>query len=293
MQVIQSPKKLSKTLERLREKGKRIGFVPTMGFLHEGHLSLVRRARLENDCVAVSIFVNPAQFGPKEDFKRYPRNLKQDQKLLLKERVDFLFVPTVKEIYPPHLSPFPQGEGMGEGVVQYINPGPLARYLCGPKRPGHFRGVATVVNRLFQIVRPHIAYFGAKDFQQARIIQEMVRRLKLPIRIQICPIVRDRDGVALSSRNRYLSRKERIFARSLHESLCLARKLIRRGETNAAKIKEKMKQVLLYRVTKIDYVEVADPVRLVPLRRVGKEGLVAVACFVGKTRLIDNLLIKR
>ena len=280
MQVIKSTKQLTERMNSLRQSGKRICFVPTMVYLHKGHLSLVHRARRENNIVVVSIFVNPTQFGRGEDFKRYPRNLSRDRKLLSRERVDYLFVPSQSSVYPKQFRKF-------------INPGPLARYLCGPKRPGHFRGVATVVYRLFQIVQPHAAYFGRKDYQQARIIENLVQRFHLPIRIKMCPIIREKDGLAMSSRNRYLSKKERISARSLYQSLLEARRLIRSGERNINKIKKAMRNILIGRVSKVDYVEVVDLKKLVPLKQIQGMVLVAVACYLGSTRLIDNLLIRR
>jgi len=280
MQIIKSPKKLSLALNHLRRKGKRIGFIPTMGALHEGHLSLIRRAGRENDVVVVSIFVNPIQFGPKEDFKHYPRNLKRDEKLLKRENVDFLFAPSRTSIYPKRFRNF-------------INPGPVARYLCGPKRPGHFRGVATVVNRLFEMAKPDRAYFGQKDYQQARIIEEMVRRLKLPVRIKICPIIREKDGFAMSSRNFYLSKKERTLAPSLYRALLLTKKLVRSGEHSSEKVKKAIRHRLIGRVTKIDYIEVINPKTCAPVRLIRRPVLAALACFIGSTRLIDNLLIKR
>lgn len=279
MQVIKSPKKLSVVLNQLRTKGKEIGFVPTMGALHEGHLSLVRRAKRENDVVVVSIFVNPAQFGSGEDFKRYPRDLKSDAKLLKCERVHFLFAPSRRSVYPKDFKSF-------------IDPGPMARYLCGPKRPGHFKGVATVVYRLFELVKPKRAYFGKKDYQQARIIEDMVRRFKLSVRIRVCPIVREKDGLAMSSRNQYLTKKERTLAPSLYQSLLLARKLIQHGERDSKRVKEAVRRNLRGRVTKIDYVEIVDPQTCAPVRSIRRPVLAALACFIGSTRLIDNLLVK-
>jgi len=279
MQLIESTKKLTERLSQARRLGKRIGFVATMGYLHKGHLSLVRRARRENDVVVVSIFVNPTQFGPREDFKHYPRNLTRDKKLLKTGHVDYLFTPSRSLIYP-------------KGFRHFIDPGPLARHLCGPKRPDHFRGVTTVVNRLFEIVKPHAAYFGEKDFQQARIIEEMVCKLHLPIKIKTCPIVRESDGLAMSSRNRYLSKKERISARALYKSLLEAKRLIRSGERNVSRVKKAIRSVLANHVSKIDYIEIVNPKKLAPVKRIQMPILVALACYLGSTRLIDNLLIK-
>lgn len=279
MHIIKLPDQLTEEVLALKIKGKRIGFVPTMGYLHEGHLSLVRKARKECDVVVASIFVNPTQFGPKEDLSRYPRNLTRDSKMLRKAKVDFLFFPTADSIYP-------------KGFRDFVNPGPLAKGLCGLKRPGHFRGVATVVNRLFQIVPADVAYFGQKDFQQARVIQEMVQRFRVPMKIKICPIVREKDGLAMSSRNVYLSEMDRRRAKAIPKSFQAAAKLIRRGVRNPAKIKAAMLQILKPNTDKIDYVAVVDSGRLKPLKHLKNEVLIAVACFVGKTRLIDNLLIR-
>ena len=279
MQIIKSLVQLDQILRNLKDHGKQIGFVPTMGYLHEGHLSLVRRAYKENDIVVVSIFVIPIQFGPREDFKKYPKDLSHDKKLLKRERVDYLFLPSRNSIFP-------------KGFKDFVDPGPLARHLCGPKRPGHFRGVATVVNRLFRIVKPHVAYFGEKDYQQAQIIKDMVRRFHLPVTVLTCPIVREKDGLGMSSRNRYLSKKERICARSLYQSLLEARRLIRQGGHDVLKIKMVMRKILINHVTKIEYIELVDPEKCAPIKRIRARVLVAIACFVGSTRLIDNLLVK-
>ncbi len=280
MKVIKSSNQLQQILQQLRMRGKRIGFVPTMGYLHEGHVSLVRRARRENDVTVVSIFVNPTQFGPKEDFKNYPRDLRRDKRLLSTERVDYLFTPDRSSIYP-------------KGFRNYINPGPVARYLCGAKRPGHFRGVATVVNRLFEIVRPHRAYFGEKDYQQLKVIENMVRKQNLKIRIQGCPIVREKDGLTMSSRNRYLSKTERIRAQALFQSLNLAKRLVREGKKSPKQIKQTTEVFLAPYVDRLDYFELVDAEKLVPLKRLKPPILIALACFVGQTRLIDNLVLKR
>ncbi len=280
MKIIKSSNQLHKIMGLFRKKGKRIGFVPTMGYLHEGHVSLVRRARRENDIVVVSIFVNPTQFGPKEDFKLYPRNLKRDKQLLSPKKVDYLFLPIRSSIYP-------------KGFQNCLEPGPLAHPLCSAKRPGHFRGVVTVVNRLFEIVQPDYAYFGEKDYQQAKVIQDMVKTRNLSVHIRTCPIVREKDGLAMSSRNRYLSKTERIRARALSRSLTEAKKIIQDGETNPFQVKKGIRIFLKSYVDKIDYVELADPNKLTPLKRLKLPVLVALACFIGPTRLIDNLVVKR
>ena len=280
MKLIRSAKRLREALERARAHGKRIGFVPTMGCLHEGHLSLVRSARRENDIVVVSIFVNPTQFGPREDFKRYPRSLTHDRRLLSREQTAYLFVPSRATIYP-------------NGFSDFVDPGPMARYLCGPKRPGHFRGVATVVKRLFEIVEPHAAYFGLKDYQQARIVQDMADRLGGFVKVRTCPLVRESDGLAMSSRNRYLSKQERTRARSLYRSLREAKKRIGLGERNSSEVKSAVRKILLHEVDTIDYIEAVDPSTCAPKKQVQPPVLVAIACYIGSTRLIDNILIRR
>ncbi len=280
MKIIKNPKELNHIIMRLKKKNKRIGFVPTMGYLHEGHLSLVRRARKENDIVIVSIFVNPTQFGPKEDYKNYPRDLNQDKRLLAAKKVDYLFLPSRSLIYP-------------KGFKNYINPGPLARHLCGLKRPGHFRGVVTVVNRLFEIVQPDRAYFGEKDYQQVKVVQDMVRTQNLDVTIKTCPIIREKDGLAMSSRNRYLSKKERIHAKSLYQSLVQAKKMIDSKETNPMRVKKMIEMILKPNVDKIDYIEIVNPQKLTSVRKIKLPILIALACFVGRTRLIDNMVIKR
>lgn len=280
MKVIKSPKRLNQMIRSLKLKGKRIGFVPTMGCLHEGHLSLVRRARRENNVVVVSLFVNPKQFGPKEDFKKYPRNFKKDKQFLNSEKINYLFFPTQSSIYP-------------KGFRNYLEPGPLARRLCGAKRPGHFRGVVTVVNRFFEIVEPDNAYFGQKDYQQAKIIEDMVQTRRLNVRIKICPIVREKDGLAMSSRNRYLSKKERVRTKILYQSLNEARTIIRSGEKNPLRVIKSVRSILKPHVDKIDYIELVDPQKLIPLKQLKSSVLIALACFVGSTRLIDNLIVRR
>ena len=280
MKVIKRIEELSEAIIRYKKLGKKIGFVPTMGYLHEGHLSLVKKAVRDNDIVVVSIFVNPAQFGPKEDFKHYPRNLKRDQKLLRSVKTDILFAPTVHEIYPP-------------GFRHYLQPGPLARYLCGPKRPGHFRGVVTVVRRLFDLVKPDRAYFGEKDYQQVRIIEAMVKTHRLKVLIRTRPIVREKGGLAMSSRNRYLSAENRPRALSLYQSLKKAEKLILKGEKNPVVVKKSIGFVLKDKVDKIDYIAIADPKTLKPVKKIKLPVLIALACFISPTRLIDNLVIKR
>jgi len=259
---------------------KEIGFVPTMGFLHEGHLSLVRACREENEVTAVSIYVNPAQFAPTEDLLRYPRDAERDIALLQKERTDVLFMPDDAEMYPPPYRTYVRVEGLEDK-------------LCGASRPGHFRGVATVVLKLFQLLRPQRAYFGQKDAQQAVIVRQMVRDLNLPLRLQVLPIVRDRDGLALSSRNVYLAPEERRAALALPRSLELAGAMVRDGEAASRVICSAMRAELAREpLLAIDYVAI---VRLPDLEEIAAveagHTLIAAAVRVGKTRLIDNHLL--
>lgn len=278
MQIIKTISDMKKLADDLR-KGKTIGFVPTMGYLHEGHLSLVRRSKTENDVTVVSIFVNPTQFGPNEDYKSYPRDLNRDLSMLEKEAVDFVFAPEVEEIYP-------------KGYSTYVTEESLSKYLCGRSRPGHFRGVCTVVTKLFNIVKPHRAYFGQKDAQQFRVIRRMVRDLNLDVEVIECPIVREPDGLAMSSRNVYLSTQEREQALALNKALKLAENLYKSGERSASRIIEKMTDYLsTFDKLKIDYVEIVDEESLEPVTRINKKVIVALAVWVGKARLIDNVIL--
>jgi len=262
-----------------RRKGKHLGFVPTMGALHEGHLSLVRSAKAKCDVVAVSIFVNPLQFGPNEDLAKYPRTFERDLALLEKEAVDFLFAPTREEMYPA-------------GAVTYVTVEGLSEKLCGKSRPGHFRGVTTVVAKLFHIVEPDLAFFGQKDAAQATIIRRMVRDLNLPVEIVVCPIVREPDGLAMSSRNAYLNPQERKSALVLHRALVAIESRFNQGEKNAAALIEAGKLVLAQEpAVRLDYFDIVDPVTLDPLQQLTRHALLAIAAFVGNTRLIDNILL--
>ena len=257
-----------------------IGFVPTMGCLHKGHLSLVRAARRAADIVVVSIFVNPAQFGPKEDFTKYPRTLAKDLSHCRSEGVDIVFCPSVREMY-----------GRTDGF--HVDGEKLTSGLCGKFRHGHFRGVMTVVAKLFNIVRPDVAVFGQKDIQQARIIQEMVKDLNFPVRVKISPTVREQDGLAMSSRNRYLSAEQRRNAVCLHKALMTAAKMIRKGETDTVRIKSAIKRIACGEGgAKLQYVEVVSFDSLKALRRVSGRTVIALAAFIGKTRLIDNIILK-
>jgi pantoate--beta-alanine ligase len=264
-----------------RATGKRLGFVPTMGALHEGHLSLVRAARASCNAVAASIFVNPTQFGPTEDLATYPRSFEQDCKLLEREGVDFVFAPSVEEMYP-------------SGAVTWVIVEGLSQMLDGKSRPGHFRGVTTVVSKLLHILEPDAAFFGQKDAAQVAIIRRMVRDLKLPVEIVVCPIVREPDGLAMSSRNAYLSGEQRKQALVLHRSLIAVQKVIDNGEdTSSTKLTAAAKDVFATEPSvRLDYFEIVNPETLEAIQDIRSGALIAVAAHVGNTRLIDNLLLK-
>lgn len=256
-----------------------IGLVPTMGFLHEGHLVLVDRARAVTRFVVLSIFVNPTQFLPGEDFERYPRDLDRDAELADRRGVDLLFAPPASEVYPP-----------GEPAVGVV-PGRMASRLCGASRPGHFEGVVTVVAKLFGMAQPDVAVFGRKDYQQAALVRRMVEDLALPVRIDVVPIVRDGDGLALSSRNVYLSHEERARARSLSEGLFAARAAFADGVTGADRLKSFVWGSMRNAGVEPEYVEVVDPDTLESLAEAGPGAVLAVAARVGETRLIDNVIL--
>ena len=281
MQVIERIKEMQEVSSKLRQEGKSIGFVPTMGALHEGHLSLVRMARKDNDIVVVSVFVNPTQFGPNEDFEKYPRDFEGDRKKLEKENVDIVFYPHADEMYPPNYR-------------TYVEVEDITTRLCGAFRPGHFRGVTTVVTKLFNIVKPTKAYFGKKDYQQFKVIKRMVEDLNMDIEIIPGEIVREPDGLAMSSRNQYLSPEERKDALALYNSLQLAKELIQKGERDPKKIKEAMVKFIKghRHVKKIDYVEIVDPENFLPVDEIKDGTLIALAVWVGNTRLIDNMEVK-
>lgn len=277
--------KIEKKIAGFRERrkslaGKRVGFVPTMGYLHDGHLSLIDRSIAENDMTVVSVFVNPTQFGPNEDLDRYPRDFQRDRELLENRGVDLVFSPDSQEMYGPDYRTYVQVEELG-------------KVLCGKSRPTHFRGVATVVLKLFNIIRPDGAYFGQKDAQQAVIVKRMCRDLNLGIDIRVCPIVRDSDGLALSSRNRYLDKKEREAARALPGSLKKARSLIESGWTDCARIiAEVTGELAKTSLVEIGYVAIVDLENLKPLKEIDpNHTLVAAAIRVGSTRLIDNFVL--
>jgi pantoate--beta-alanine ligase len=262
-----------------RREGKRLGLVPTMGALHEGHLSLVRAAKDCCEVVGVSIFVNPAQFGPNEDLAKYPRPFERDCELLAKENVELVFAPSVDEMYP-------------NGTATWVTVEELSDRLDGRSRPGHFRGVTTVVSKLFHIVGPDVAFFGQKDAAQVAIIRRMVRDLNIPVEIVACPIVRETDGLAMSSRNIYLNPQQRKQALALHRALMRVNKLADAGEQAAARLIAAAREEFASEpAVRLDYFEIVDPDRLDPIEDVSNGGLVAVAAYVGTTRLIDNILL--
>ena len=276
MTIIEDIQAIRSVIQDWKHQNDSIGFVPTMGFLHEGHTSLIREARKQNDKVVVSIFVNPTQFGPNEDFDQYPRNLEADIACFKKEGVYVVFAPSREEMYPAPAYTFVDIDHLGD-------------FLCGAKRPGHFRGVCTVVSKLFHIILPDRAYFGKKDAQQLIIIQKMVQDLNIPVQIVPCTIVRETDGVAMSSRNSTLSAQERIAARVLSQSLELAKNRIVQGETNASVIRSQIQEkIQLEPLASIDYIEIVNAQTLTPLEHIKGDVLIALAVYIGNTRLIDN-----
>ena len=318
MRIMRSPEKMRQIVSELKKSGKTIGLVPTMGALHDGHLSLVKIARAQNNVTIVSIFVNPAQFGPKEDYLRYPRPLAKDSVLCRGAGVDYIFAPEVKQMYP-------------EGYRTYVQVDGLSDILCGKSRPGHFRGVATVVAKLLNITAPDRAYFGQKDYQQVRVIEKMANDLNIPVKIVQCPIVREQSGLAMSSRNSYLSREERLASAEIYKALQHAAYLVECGKLkNSGKITEKVKEIIsIIPGVKIDYIDIRNPKTLekveisdappaeaggflngrvlpgrmqahssadlsrrIPCRGIEKPIVVLCAVWVGKTRLIDNIIVK-
>ena len=278
MRLVRSVAELRIAVKTLREQGLRIGFVPTMGFLHEGHASLIRQCANRCDATVVSIFVNPTQFGPNEDLAKYPQDLEADQNLCLKLGVSLLFLPDAQEIYPSNFQTF-------------IEPGRVAEPLCGKYRPGHFRGVATVVAKLFNMVQPDLAFFGQKDLQQTVVIKRMVRDLNLPVDIAVVPTLREADGLAMSSRNVYLSPDERRRALSISLALASAESAFKAGERDAAKLLS-LAQECLWGVDELQYCELVDATSLeIMTGQVDRSAALCVAAFVGRTRLIDNLIL--
>jgi pantoate--beta-alanine ligase len=277
--VISSVPELRAAIASLRREGKQIGFVPTMGALHEGHLSLVRASKAECDATVVSIYVNPSQFGPNEDFSKYPRTLEADLDLLASFGDVLVFTPRNEDMYPP-------------GFSSWVEVGAVAEPLEGQFRPNHFRGVATVVLKLFNLVQPDAAYFGQKDYQQTAVIRRMVADLNVPIEIRVCPIVRESGGLAMSSRNRYLSPAARVRALVLWKSLQRAGELVEAGERNTEKILTEMRQIILSAEdAQIDYVAMVDPDTLQPVETVPNIALALLAVKIENTRLIDNCLL--
>ncbi|MGB8227000.1 MAG: pantoate--beta-alanine ligase [Sedimentisphaerales bacterium] len=279
MEIVKTIDRVRKIISRAKSAGKKIGLVPTMGALHEGHFSLIRAAKKQTKFVVVSIFVNPAQFGPGEDLAKYPRPFKKDINACRKLGVDVVFAPTVKQMYP-------------EENITWVNVEKLSEFLCGKSRPGHFRGVATVCSKLFNIVGPDIAFFGQKDAQQAIVIQRMAADLNMPLKIVVCPTVREKDGLAMSSRNAYLKSKERKDAALLYAALQEAEVFIAAGERRSKTLVSQMKKILkISRQIKIDYIKIVDAKTLEDVSRVKGKVLIAVAAKIGKTRLIDNCLV--
>lgn len=278
MRLVKKARHVKKIVAQARKKGKIIGFVPTMGYLHEGHLSLIRIARRRAQFTVVSIFVNPTQFGPQEDLQRYPRDLRKDTILLKNEGVDLVFYPDRTEMYP-------------EGYSTYVEVQDLSTILCGLSRPGHFRGVTTVVLKLFNIVQPDIAVFGRKDFQQAVIIKRMVKDFDLNIKIVTGKIIREKDGLAMSSRNTYLLEKERKNATVLYESLLWAKKAYAGGVRDPHWVTNKMRDMIENRGGKVDYVEAVDKNTLKPVKHLYRGTVIVLAAYFGKTRLIDNIVL--
>jgi pantoate--beta-alanine ligase len=270
---------MKETCKQARTKGQRIGFVPTMGFLHQGHVALIRKMREQADIVVVSIFVNPTQFGPGEDFERYPRDLTRDTDLCIKEGVDYLFAPEAQEIYPP-------------GPRTYVEIPDLSAIIEGASRPGHFRGVATVVLKLINIVQPHAAAFGQKDAQQAIVIQRMLEDLMIELELHVVPTVRDERGLALSSRNRYLTSEFYEAALAIPRALEAARHVIGEGQTKPEEVLAAAQEVLVAEpLARIDYVELVDPKTMEPVELIDGPALLLVAVTFGETRLLDNATI--
>jgi pantoate--beta-alanine ligase len=280
VQIIRSPKIMQKICEGLKREGKIIGFVPTLGYLHKGHLSLVRIAKKRSDILVVSVFVNPTQFGPKEDFAKYPRNFKRDRFLLNQEGCDFVFAPRRKDMYP-------------DGYLTYVNVDGISQHLEGMVRPGHFRGVTTVVAKLFNIIQPNIAVFGQKDAQQAVVLKKMVDDLNYGVKMIIAGTVRESDGLALSSRNFYLSKEERKQAKVLYQALRLAKQMIKKGERSPSRIVSKMIALINKQpLADVDYVAITDAHSLELLNKLKGEVLISLAVRFGKTRLIDNIKLR-
>ncbi len=280
IEILKTEQQLRKFTGAARQAGKSIGVVPTMGALHEGHLSLVQHSNDQTDCTIVTIFVNPTQFAPNEDLSKYPRDLERDLELLRQHQVDAVFAPDKETIYP-------------QGFSTSVQPPAVAKLLEGEFRPEHFQGVATVVLKLFNLVTADRAFFGQKDFQQVAVVKQMVRDLNVPVEVVVCPIVRDQDGLALSSRNVYLDQEQRQRALSLSKTLQLAVEAIEQGESDGHIIMAEMNQNLIDGgVSDIDYAVIADPVTLKAMNQVRKPAVLLVAAFVDQVRLIDNRVLE-
>ncbi|MGM0418751.1 MAG: pantoate--beta-alanine ligase [Thermodesulfobacteriota bacterium] len=280
MKVFETADSMRSQVFEWKKKGLSTGFVPTMGFLHEGHLALLEKAGATCDRVVMSIFVNPAQFGEGEDFETYPRDFERDMKLAQSRNADAVFFPSTKEMYP-------------ENYQTYVELEKLPGFLCGKSRHGHFKGVATVVSKLFNIVDPDYAFFGEKDFQQLAVIKQMAKDLNFPVQVKGVPIVRENDGLAMSSRNSYLSEDERKNAVLIYKGILRAKELIEKGESDPVKVKAETKSFILgYEKAKTDYITICDPDTLEDVSVIEKKPvLLAVAVYFGKTRLIDNMVI--
>lgn len=279
MRLIRSLNSISGIARRTRKAGKSIGFVPTMGAFHQGHISLIRKARKENDVVITSIFVNPAQFGPNEDYRKYPRSVNRDKQEAAKAGSDILFFPKASSIYP-------------KGHKTHVEVERLSDIMCGKSRPGHFRGVATVCTKLFNIVMPDTVYLGQKDFQQAVIIRDMVKDLNMNLKVKTAPIVREPSGLAMSSRNIYLTPAQKDRAALLYESLKRAEQMIKGGARNASKIKSAVSRFLNRPGIKLEYLMVVSPADLSERSVINEDVLIALAAKIGKARLIDNIVVK-
>ena len=280
MRIVKTVKSLRCAIKKIKSPSKKIGFVPTMGALHEGHLSLIRKSRRENDIVIISIFINPKQFGPKEDFKSYPRPEKKDILLAKKEKVDIIFYPSEKEMYPT-------------GFLTSIDVDAITNVLCGVSRPEHFRGVTTVVGKLLNIVSPDVMYLGQKDAQQIIVLKRMIADLNFPVTVKACPIVREPDGLAMSSRNKYLTPCQRETATVLFKSLKDAKKKVLDGERNAAKIIRVIQaSIEKHSSGKIDYIACVNADSLLPLKQLKDKVMIALAVKFGQTRLIDNITFR-
>ena len=280
MKIVSTINEVREQVKEWKKEGNTIGFVPTMGYLHEGHASLIDAARKNNGKVVVSIFVNPIQFGPNEDLDSYPRDLEHDEKLCEEHGVDLIFHPTPEEMY-------------GDNFYTFVDMDVLTKELCGLSRPVHFRGVCTVVSKLFNIVTPDNAYFGQKDAQQLAIIKRMVKDLNMPLSIHGCPIIREADGLAKSSRNTYLSAEERKAALVLSRAVKLGQELVRNGEKNADAIVNAMRALIEQEpLARIDYVSAVDGLTMLPVHEINGGELIAMAVYIGKTRLIDNFSVE-